>query len=217
MAQVTTFSTVKTAVADWLDRDDIDDAIDQFIQFAERRIYRGGRHILTNERIAPVRIRAMETALSVTIANGVAAVPADYLELRYVYVDTSAVVTLQQKPPAWIVERYPIRSSDGIPHFIARDGENFMFGPYPDSGYTIKGSYYQELTTLSTSNETNWFTTNAPDLLVYGALCESAGYVGNDERLALWEGRYEAAREAVQEQDEQERYSSEIAPTVVAS
>jgi hypothetical protein len=209
VATISSFTTLKNAIADWLDRDDLGDASDQFIQFAEERIYRGGTNILTQQRVSPVRIRAMETALSVSITSGVAAVPSDYLELKHAYISSAPVQRLERKSPEWIYTKFPQRSADSKPLYIAREGSNFMFGPYPDSDtYTLTGIYYAKLTALSASNETNTFTTNAPDLLLYGALCESSAYVGQDDRMQLWESRYEAAREAIQEQDEQEAFGN---------
>lgn len=200
---ITSFSTLKSSIADWLDQDDIGDAIDTMIDLAEARIYR------------ELRIKPMETALSVTISSGVAAVPSDYLELRYAYVDTNPVTPLQVKSPQFIHLDYPQRSSDAVPIYIARDGSNFIFGPYPDSNYTIKGSYYAKLDALSTSNETNWFITNAPDLLLYGALVHSAAYLEDDNRLTMWEAAYQQVKDRVIEQDKQERYPRGMAPTVV--
>ena len=191
---ITSFTTLKNNVADWLDRDDMGDAIETMIGLAEARIYRD------------IRIRAMETALSETVASGVIAVPSSYLELKYAYVDTNPVTSLEPQTAEWIHANYSLRSADGVPVYIARDGDNFIFGPYPDGGYTIKGTYYQSLTALSTSNETNWFTTNAPDLLLYGTLLHSAPYVGDDQRATLWNQAYEEAKRQVEKQDRKERW-----------
>lgn len=191
---ITTFSTLKSAAADWLDRDDIGDAIETMIGLAEARIYR------------ELRIRAMESALSVSISSGVAAVPADYQELRFAYLDTTPVQHLQISDPEWLYAIYPTRSASGAPQYISREGLNFIFGPYPDSGYTLKGIYYASLTAMSVSNETNWFTANAPDLLLYGTLAHSALYLGQDARLDSWEAAYQEAKNRVVAQDKQERY-----------
>jgi len=191
---INSFTTLKSAVADWLDRDDMGDAIETMIGLAEARIYR------------ELRIRPMETSLSVAISSGVAAVPSDYLELRYANVSGSPVQRLEPKSPEWITTNYPLRSSNSKPRFIARDVDSFIFGPYPDSTYTILGSYYAKLTALSTDNETNWFTSNAPDLLLYGTLVHSAPYVQNDGRLSMWEGAYQQVKQRVIEQNDAERY-----------
>lgn len=191
---ITSFSTLKSAVADWLDRDDMGDAIETMIGLAEARIYRD------------LRLRAMESSFAETISSGTVTVPANYLEFRHVVLDGSPFTPLEVRSSNWIYENYPLRSSDSKPLFYARDGTSFIFGPYPDSDYTVRGNYYAKLTALSTSNETNWFVDNAPDLLLYGTLVHAAPYVGHDERAALWSSAYEEAKDRVQQQDHYERF-----------
>lgn len=186
---INTFSTLKTAVQNWIDRTNVADRVDEFIALGEARIYR------------ELRIRAMEKALSDTIASGVIAVPSDFRALKHAYVSGTPVVRLQQATAEFIIENYPTRSSTTKPKYIAQDGGNFIFGPYPDSAYTINGTYYAALTALGTGNETNWFTTNAPDLLLFAALTESEAYLINDERIILWEQRFQQSKNAIQKED----------------
>ena len=205
MATITTFSTLKTAIADYLDRDDISAVggpIDIWIALVEEELYRD------------LRLRFMESALSVTIASGVAAIPSDLLELKFAYIDGAKTQWLQVKSLQWIYENYPTRSSIGRPEFISQEGDNFVFGPFPDSGYDVLGSYYARPTDLSTSNETNWLTTNAPGLLLNGALIESISYLGEDERVALWKQKYDYLMQRVIEADQRERWPNEMQPTV---
>lgn len=159
---------------------------------AEKRLFR------------EVRTRDMETALSVTIASGVATVPSDFVELKYAYIDGSPTRTLQVRPARWIVENYPVRSSDGKPHFIGVDGANFVFGPYPDSGYDVKGTYYKRLTAVATSANA-LFTTN-PDLYLFASLAELEPFLKNDKRVALWEAKYQQIRDLVNGEAKQDLY-----------
>jgi hypothetical protein len=186
---INNFSTLKTAVQNWIDRTDIADRVDEFISLGEARIYR------------ELRIRAMETALSDTISSGVIGVPADFRALKHAYVNGSPTQWLEEQKAEFIYENYPTRSVTSKPRFIAQDGGNFIFGPYPDSAYTIKGTYYAALTALGTVNETNWFTTNAPDLLLFAALTEAAGFEMNDEKEAKWLARYEQTKNRIQKED----------------
>lgn len=198
MAAITSYTTLKTAVADWVAKTNLTGVVPDFIQFGEARIYRD------------LRIRCMETALSETIASGVIAVPTGYIELKHAYVNSAPVQVLQRKDAEWIYDKYPTRSGDGAPKFIAREAENFIFGPYPASTYTIKGVYYKRLTALSADNETNWFTTNAPDLLLFAALCEAAPYMNHDERISTWEKKYDQVRARVQHDNDSEEFSGSI-------
>ena len=143
-----------------------------------------------------------------TIASGVAALPSDFLELKYAYIDGTPVQWLDVKAAQWIHQMYPTRSSDGKPSFVAVDNSNLIFGPYPDSAYTVKGTYYAKPTALSTSNETNWIVTNAPDLILFGALVESAPYIGDDPRFQIWEAKFQQTVDRVKRQEKRERWPS---------
>jgi hypothetical protein len=57
------------------------------------------------------------------------------------------------------------------------------------------------------SNTTNWFTSYAPDLLLFGALLEAAPFLDNDPRIAVWEGFYNRAFKSVQIEDRAERFT----------
>lgn len=149
----------------------------------------------------------MEAALSVTISSGVAAVPSDYLDLKFANVSITPVVSLERVTSEYIYAAFPVRSGAGIPRYIARSGDSFIFGPYPGD-YTITGLYYKRLTSLnSTSNTTNWFTTNAPELLLYGALLEATPFLQDDARLATWGLFYKDAADSVMGSERQERWS----------
>lgn len=198
-----TYSDLKTAVGSWLNRSDLTSNIPDLIALGEARIYK------------KLRIRAMEATLNVTIAAGVAALPADYIELKYAYVDGTPVTPLQRKTAEWIINKYPTRSADYTPHFIAQDGGNFIFGPYPDTTYTIKGTYYKRLTALSDSNTTNWFMTNAPGILLYAALLESDVFMQNDDRIQLWQAKFDQELADISDEDKNESFSgSPLAMTV---
>lgn len=191
---LSSYSTIKTAIGDWLGRSDLGDPIDDMIDIAEARIY------------GELRLSFMESALSVTISSGVATIPSDFLELKHAYIDGTPTQWLDVKAAQWIHQMYPTRSSDSKPTFIAVDDGNFIFGPYPDSGYTLKGTYYAKPTALSTSNETNWVVTNAPDLVLFGALVESAPYLGDDPRITLWEAKFQQTVDRVKRQEKRERW-----------
>jgi hypothetical protein len=201
MATITTFSTLKTAVADFLGRSDMSAGggpIDTMISLAEDKIYR------------ELRLRFMESSTSVAISSGVVAIPSDLLELRGASVTNSGYqTTLEAKSNEWVYSNYPLRSSDGLPRFIAQEGDNFIFGPYPDSGYTVNVKYYSKPTRLSTSNETNWLTSNAADLLFYETLLQSTAYLGADERVPYWKSERDRSMQELKRQQRQQRFGLE--------
>lgn len=195
---ISTYDELVTAVGSWIKRSDLTTSIPDFIRMGELRIYRD------------LRVRAMETTLNSAIASGVVAVPSGYVAMKHAYIDGTPVQKLQRKDAEWVYQNYPVRSASGQPKFFAREADNFIFGPYPDDGYTVKGIYYKRLTALGTSNQTNWFTENAPDLLLWAALVEAEPFVMNDARTALWAGKYETTKERIQREDDAEDSSGSV-------
>lgn len=173
---LSTYSDLKTAVATWLHRADMTTIVPDLILLGERRIFR------------EVRCNEMETALSSAIASGVIVVPSGYLELKFAYIDGSPTRKLQRASASQIYEQYPVRASGGKPRLIAREGTNFIFGPYPDSTYTVKGVYYAEPASIQSSANSVFLA--HPDLYLMAALCEASPYLKDDQRVPLWEQKY---------------------------
>lgn len=131
------------------------------------------------------RTAEMEATLSGQIdGSGNLAVPTDYAALKHARISGSPTYPLRMRQTRWIMEKYPLRSADGVPQFIGRDGSSFIFGPYPDSTYTVSGVYYAKPTTIA-SSANSLFTAN-PDCYIYAALAEAEAYVKNDKRISLW-------------------------------
>ena len=190
------YASLKTSIAAFLHRTDLTSMVPEFIADAETRIY--------NE----LRIRAMEAAFNATTSGGTVALPTGFLQWIYLYADTDPLSKLQRKDVEWIVTNY--QGSTGVPKFFARNGDNLMFGPEPSSDTVLIGRYYKRLDALSDSNTTNWFITNAPDLIRYGALCEAAPYLQDDERIPVWEGKYQTAKNRVERTDKRETGSGSL-------
>lgn len=191
---ISNYTTLQSELLTWLDRDDMTAVLPTLIQLGEARIYR------------ELRLRSMEATLNVTIAAGVASIPADFLELKNAYVeDGTKAKNLESQVSEFIYRKYPYRASDTTPKYIAQDGDNFVFGPYPDSTYTIKGTYYKRLTALSASNTTNYFTGNGADLLFWASLAEAEAYLKNDNRTVLWEQKYQNAKAMIKKERNRER------------
>lgn len=195
MALITDYASLQTAVGDWLDRADLTSFVPNFIQNGELRIYR------------ELRVRQMEKALSDTISSVVAGAivaPTDYIEMKHLRLDGSPSRPLERVTLENLYAQYSTRSSDSEPFVYAREAGNIIFGPYPDSGYSVLGTYYAKLAALSASNTTNWLITDANDLILYAALTCAEPFLKNDARLQLWEEMYGAVKKQIQDQDNRE-------------
>ena len=165
---------MQTAVADYLARDDLTTYIPNFIQNAENKLYRS------------LNLRNEETALSISISSGVAAVPSDFKSLKFAYISASPSVLLEWVPITQLYEEYPTRSGASDAILISREGTNFVFGPFSKDA-TLAGIYYAKKDPLRTTDP-SWYATNAPDVLLYASLLESAPFIKDPEQILIWQG-----------------------------
>ena len=179
MAVITNYSTLQTAVGDYLARGDLSTFIPNFIQNAENKLYR------------TLNLRNEETSMSISISSGVAAVPSGFKQLKFAYFSATPAQLLQWVPLEELYRDYPNRSATGTPKVISREGTNFVFGPYSKDG-TLNGVYYKKQDPLRTTDN-SWYVTNAPDVLLYGSLLEAAPFIKDDERLPIWRDLYSEA------------------------
>jgi hypothetical protein len=84
----------------------------------------------------------------------------------------------------------------------------FKFAPVPDGVYTLHMLYYGSPTYLSSTNSSNAFLANCPDLLLYAALGEAEPYLMNDERLQTWASLYQRGIDSISSSDESGEFAS---------
>ncbi|MCK6431994.1 MAG: hypothetical protein L6Q68_03025 [Aquabacterium sp.] len=173
-----TYPDLVNAVAGWLHRDDLASSVPDFIALAEARLNRD------------VRVRQqMTTATLVTVAATQAvALPADWLQFHRVRL-SSPDRPLTMLPGPDFEAMYRV-SDTGAPRNYTVEGSSLLLGPVPDSAYSIEAAYYAKLPTLTALAPTNWLLTAWPSLYLYAALAESAPYLGQDSRRAMWEMMY---------------------------
>lgn len=87
-------------------------------------------------------------------------------------------------------------------------GEIFVYGPYPDSNYTIAGTYYGVIPLLTSGASTNWLTSKAPALLQAACMVEAAIYVADDAMLTRWSSKYQEKLKALVDMDKAERWAA---------
>jgi hypothetical protein len=63
--------------------------------------------------------------------------------------------------------------------------------PTPDLDYNFEVIYYERVQPLSSTNQVNWFTTYAPQAMLYGTLLQSMPFLKNDDRMPMWQAQYD--------------------------
>jgi len=202
MAVITNLATLQTAIAVYLTREDLTTFIPNFIQNAENKLLR------------TLNLRNEETALSVSVSSGTGTVPTDFKRLKFAYVPDSPAILLRWVSIEELYRSYPIRTGSSTPCLISREGANFTFGPFAKD-FTLTGIYWAKQDPLRTTDP-SWYVTNAPEVLLYGSLLESAPFIKGDEKLLqelpIWERLY---NDAVSTLLTEEKHSSESAGALV--
>lgn len=86
---------------------------------------------------------------------------------------------------------WPDQSAVGVPAFYADyDYQHYLIVPTPEATYPLEGIFYMQPQLLDDVNQTNFFSTYTPAVLLYGTLLEAAPYLKNDERIAVWEKKF---------------------------
>lgn len=196
---ISTYSELKTAVENWLDRTDLTSRIPEFITLAEARI---GRRL---------RSRGVEDRSTTAMVSGQEyySLPTDFLEARNVQINTNPVNVLKYRSPQQMDREYP-STSTGVPKVFTIIGEEIQLKPIPNSTDTLEIAYFKRLAALSDSNTTNWLTTNAPDLLLYGSLIEAEAYLVDDPRIAIWKAAFDESITEWNYQDDKGRHSGSV-------
>lgn len=180
---LSTYAQLQTSVADWLHRSDLAGIIPDLITIAELRMN------------SDVTARDMETTVNLTTVAGTKtlAMPTDVVETRRLIISsTDPKRVLDYISPEKLVINYPY-STQSMPEVYAVMGSNFEFGPTPDAAYTLEYTYRQRIPPLSASNTTNWLLTKWPHAYLYATLCAAAPYLGQDQRVQVWEDQYQKA------------------------
>lgn len=192
-----TYADLLAAITNWTKRSDVSPYSADFVTLGENRIN------------SELRVRAMETTMAATIAAGVIAIPSGYIELKDAYISsTTPYRSLQRKTSNWIYDQYPNRAATDKPSFIAREGSNFIFGPFPDSAYVVNLAYYARLAALSSAINTLY--TNYPGLYLFAALAETAPFLKDDRRVQLWEAKFQTLKQRAQDEDDDEDHSGSV-------
>jgi len=97
---------------------------------------------------------------------------------------------------------WPNDTLTGLPLYYADyDYQHWVFAPTPDAARPFEVLYWQLPPLLDDTNQTNWITEYAPNLLLYATLLEAAPAMKNDERVQVWQGFYDRALQALNGED----------------
>jgi hypothetical protein len=200
MATTTTFTTLQQDIRRYLERGFtlasdaiVYEQIPRLINLAERRIAR------------ELKIEGLINVLSGTLQPGLAVYPKPdrwRTTVSFNYGVGNQYTQLFPRSYEYVRSYWPNRDETSPPLFYADyDYNNWILSPTPDQAYPFEVLVYQLLPLLDDSNQTNWLTEYAPQVLLYASLLEATPFLKNDERIAVWQSMYDRSAQALNGED----------------
>lgn len=209
-SQIRTYGDLKAAVALWIDRDD-DEFVNQipnFINFAEKEIYRA------------VRIPRFEREIYLKITNGMAYIPTDLLQVNYIMKAQTGQVyrTTSIEELDWLRRGKTTHSTQFNESEVvwAKTTGRFYFYPpitatIPEgtelTGNEVLLSYYRDTAEMVNDTDSCAILTIAPELLLYTALKHACLFVQDDAAVQKWAALAMASMSDIQKQADNAEYS----------
>ena len=195
---LTSYTTLKASIANWLNRSDLTDEIaDDFIVLTEADF---------NSKL---RVRKMIAQSTITIDSETESIPTGFLQVRDFYIlSGSTKYPLRYMTPSQM-DQLKGTSVTGIPQAYTILGDTFRFTPKPDSSYTGYLNYYKKFDALSSTNTTNFILTDHPAIYLYGSLFHAANFLGgyNPQQVQTWQQMYATALERLELNDREDQFS----------
>lgn len=122
---------------------------------------------------------------------------------------TAAVLTTNNDRRALLTRSYEyLRSywpndalTDTPRYYADYDFSHWIFAPTPAVATPLEILYYEQPALLDTTNQYNWLTQHAPNLLLYAVLVETAPFLVQDDRIQTWQSKYDRAAAALNGED----------------
>ncbi len=200
MAYVTTFDSLQQDLRQYLERGFTSED-DPFVYTQLPRLINRAERRITRE----LKIQGFITAVNTTFQQGVSAYkkPDRWRDTVSITVETAqGKVPVFARAYEYCRNYWPDAAQERQPEFYADyDYLHWLIVPTPNADYQAEILYYALPPLLDDTNQTNWLTAFAPNLLLYGSLLESTVFLKQDERLPTWQSIYDREAQAIKTED----------------
>lgn len=183
---VMTYDSLTTTVLQYLERQDasVVNAIPTFITLCEFEI---AQEIKTLGQLQVVNA-------TMNINNPVIVKPARWRKTVSMTIDTgTSTQPVYLRKYEYLRNYWPNETLTGLPLYYAdTDYEHWYVAPTPSLAYNFEVLYYERIAPLSSTNQTNWLTQNAPNAMLYGTLLQAMPFLKNDARQVFQQKYTEA-------------------------
>jgi hypothetical protein len=160
--------------------------INTFITFAENRILRD----------IDLDVFKLEATANMTSGNKFLTAPSDILTHRYLMVTSGTdQIFLDFRDTSFMKEYWPNGATTGVPkYYSVWDQNTFYIAPTPSASFAVEMGYIYRPEQLSSTNNTTWISTNAPEALFYACLIQAYSYTkGPPDMMATFDASYKQA------------------------
>jgi hypothetical protein len=191
---VMTYDSLTSMVLQYLERQDaaVVNAIPTFISLAEFEI--------AQEIKTLGQLQVVESTM--TADNAILQKPA-----RWRKTVSMSITADGKKQPVYLrkyeyLKNYwPDSNATDVPLYYAdTDWEHWYIAPTPDQDYAFEVLYYERIAPLSSTNQTNWLTQNAPNTMLFGTLLQAMQFLKNDQRV-IFQQKYTESLQALKKED----------------
>jgi hypothetical protein len=204
MAESLTYASLLTDVQTYAERSDdpFITQIPRFVMMAENRL------------ASEVRGLGLQKYVTGVLNGNSMAKPERWREtISFNVTVASQRVFLQERTYDYCRAFCPDPSVTGTPRYYADyQYEHFLVVPTPTSNYAFELAYYERPEPLSDTNQSNWITQYAPQLLLYATLLEAQPFLKRPERIAEFQALYDRALQGIA-QESTRRISADRAGT----
>lgn len=191
---IETYSDLQEEIVSWLSNDKIISKATTCIQLAEARI--------RNDLL----IRRMERAVHGTLDGPAIFLPADCEAIqRLMYYVGDAEYSVPYADPK-SVERYTDTVGDPVAYTMV--DQAVILYPTPSTPREYSLYYIPFIADLSVTNVSNWVLDRAPNVYLFAACLEGAGFLQDEQLMGVFEGRYKQAMDSLYQASERQRMPS---------
>lgn len=188
MTAAMTYTSLLEDISTYAERDDtpFSDQRPRFVMMAENRLAKEVRGLGNMQFVSS----------TLPVSNPVIAKPDRWREtVSFTITDSNGnKQTLMPRSIQYCRSFWPDASVTGTPRYYADyDFEHFYLAGTPNAAYAFELTYFDRPEPLSDTNETNWYTQYAPDLLLYACLLEAQPFLKLDARTEQFQSLYDRA------------------------
>lgn len=193
---ISTYAELQDAILAWINKQDVEQSLGSIIAMTEADLNRKVRHW------------KMEKRATVSLDDQYSRVPSDWIETIRFYLTGNGTSELILASRSDLLNRRELANdTGGTPRYYTMSDGAFEVYPTSNGNFTAELLYYGKTDALSNSVTTNWLLTDHPDVYLYGSLVHASAFMGEDNRIQVWNTMYQTALDQVNGSSEAARYS----------